>query len=192
MIRLRNILTEVISEIGDRVTTDNIVDTKIGNTRSSIQVEIGEDIIEVEFRLKEGENYANILSRDIKTQDVYKFIKSSKFAEEDDEWGFIEVSFFIVEDDPTYDVSNRGNPLEVMSAVSGAVSEFLKQYRYVDVMGLMFSGKEEFDGDRRRERLYNKFTERNIKSIARGEIRKTELVYGDKYILYYSDKPLNA
>jgi len=190
MIRLRNILTEVISEIGDRVTTDNIVDSKIGNIRSSIQVEIGEDIIEVEFMLNVGETYAPILHR--KTPGVYEFIKSSKFAEEDDEWGIIEVSFYIVEDDPTYNMSNRGNPLEVMSAISGAVSEFLKQYRYVDVMGLMFSGKEEFDGDRRRERLYNKFTERNIKSIAKGEIRKTELEYGDKYILYYSDKPLNG
>jgi len=88
----------------------------------------------------------------------------------------------------TYDLTNQHRPLEVMSAITGAVKQFIqtdlpKMVRIeFNIVQIEFEAKAEEEGDRRREHLYRKVLQKQLESIGiRGKIGYDK--YGENVIV---------
>lgn len=203
MIRLKPLLEKVLDEIGDRTTTDNIVKTNIGLYNGHVIFKLDDTKFRVSFKYKSNRelienDYPFFFGKDFKEKiDIGEF---NWYDDPDGDydsknWGTIFVSFDL-DDKYTdwgytgdYNVTDRGDVLNVMSNVMGSIRYIIEKHSS-NILGISYVPKAEFSGDKRRERLYDNFLKKMLKSMS--PTADIQRLTASNMVIYMSSKPLKG
>jgi len=202
MIRLRPLLEKVLGEIGDRVTTDNIVNSNIGYDNGHVIFKLEDEEFRVVYTYESNSELTTNQYPDFFGEDFKEKIDIGEFNWYDDpgdynskNWGTIFVKFDLDKKftdwgyTGDYNVTDRGDVLNVISNVMGSIRHIIEKHSS-NILGISYVPKTEFSGDKRRERLYDNFLKKMLKSMS--PTADIQRLTASNMVIYMSSKPLKG